>query len=182
MVGDVADASDGNLGIVCLNGHTASVGMDDSGDSVHIGIVGKNLTPDLVHCIADHSGHALDRCHYTQDVPASCRKVGSVVIAHPCPAPGKVGQNSTLSACLEFTYGRRFGKFDIELVDPSACLDILEGIAEGNAVADYGLSLIDFAQSDFVPLGNIRKGTNSEAFDRLAFLRGSNHNGYVVML
>ena len=60
MMGNVSDASDRDISIICLDCDSASVRMDDRNHIIDIGVLGKDFAPDLVGCVAHYSCYTLD--------------------------------------------------------------------------------------------------------------------------
>ena len=129
--------------------------MNNGNHIIHIGIVWKNFTSDLVCGVADNTCDTLDRCDDSQHVSASGRKIRSVVIAHPGFSLRKVCQDFSLGTGHKVLYFRRAWKSKIELVDPSASFDILKRITQNHTVSDDRVSLLKVDKCYLVSLRNV---------------------------
>ena len=182
MVRKVADASDGDFGIVGLDGHTAAVRMDHRHHVIDVGIFRQDFPPDLVHCVAYYSGHALDACDDSQDVPASCRQTGSVVEPHPCPSFGKLRRNPAFGTFDKVGHRGRRRKLQVELVDPASGFDVLLHVTEDGSVPHDLLALFDGPEGYLVPLRDVAEGLDGGSLENLTFRCGGNHHRYVVQI
>ena len=145
-----------------------------------MGIGRKDLPSDLLHGVAHDACDALHGSDDSEDVPAACRHVGSVVVAHPCPALGKVLRVLALLSGLEHGDPGRQWQREVVFIDPAACGNVLFHVAQYDAVADDGLVLLYRLQGDLVALRNVCEGTDVQSLDDVALGRCGNDDRNVV--